>query len=418
VKLGYPSVRLIIIIAALVIPFTSLRFGPVGLGEILVVVASALLLVLNGGRIQVNNSVFPLVRFWYVYLFVISVGFAYNIVVLDHASGTFPGAAFDFASYVVILGAIIVLGDRNLFIGTSPERFFTTIFVCWTIAYSALYLLSFVTPQIFGLPLRYYNHFSPLVDNVHQAAMVTAAMPFVMWHLGVLRGPIMFRLFCFGTGALFVKMALESGSTKALVAVIVGGAVSALFIVFGLLTRRGGWMLKASALVAVAAASVLLVVANADSIVPFATQFFQDNDGAHAREGLYSIGFQHAMDSIIVGYGPGPHILYDFFGEYSDAHNTILTIVLQGGLVAIIAALMAVYSIAKRTASSAFLIATLSSIAIYMIGGDILRRLPIWIIIVGVLYLSRSANGSAKAVGVDRAANGSPETGFLRQRLS
>ncbi|MFW2342854.1 O-antigen ligase family protein [Brevundimonas sp.] len=402
------------LLAAFVVPFTALRFGVVGLGEILVLTSLIFILNLNRGSLQISDPVFPLVQFWVAYIIVIVFGFAFNLFVLGYNSGTLSGAAFDISSYLIILAAVLLLGDERIYHGDSPHVFFRELFSLWAIAYSLLYIISLFTPQVLGFPLKYYNNFSPLVENVHQAAMVTAAMPFIMWHLASM-GRVAFRLFCVISGGLFMIMALQSGSTKALVAVFVGSVVSASLLAFGVLMRRSSVLLRVAAIICVGVLGASLLVANADYIYPMAVQFFQNNDGSSAREGLYTIGFNHALDSIIFGYGPGPHISYDLGGEFSDAHNTALTIILQGGILAIVISIVAAMAVIRRTASSAFLVGALSSISMYLIGGDILRRLPIWIIVVGVLYLSRECRNTARLANGIRSIGGPVRNGIGRR---
>lgn len=391
-RIGYGNVRMALYAAALVTPFTMLRFGFVGLGEILFALALLMMLVLNGGNIRRDPILAPLVSFWSAYLLLISIGFSYNVVILGHASGTYFGAAFDFLSYFVILSVVALLGDKRLYHGSSPQVFCETIFLIWGIAFSVLYLMSLQTPQIFGLPLRYYDHFSPLVENVHQASMITSAMPFIMWFLALRHGSLLRRVFYLLAGGLFVLMALESGSTKAFLAVLVGSFMSVLFLFLQNIPLYGGSrIVKFFVVGLLALGGVAVVAANFDTITLFATLFFQEHDGSSAREILYSNGFEHGMKSFLVGYGPGPHATYTE-GFFSDAHNTVLTIFLQGGVVAVLLFLVAVYRLVLTISTSFFLIGSISAISMYLLGGDILRRLPIWLIVVGIIYLSQKAH--------------------------
>ncbi|WP_374343785.1 O-antigen ligase family protein [Azonexus sp.] len=388
-RLGYDKVRKTLYAAALVIPFTELRFGFVGAGEILLALALLMLLHLNGGNIRRSPTLSPLVSFWYAYLVLISIGFVYNLVILGYSSGTYFGAAFDFLAYLVILGTLLMLGDERLYQGSSPREFFETVFLIWGIVFSILYLLSFQTSQIFGLPLRYYNYFSPLVENVHQAAMITSAMPFIMWYFALNHGSWLRRTFYLIVGGLFVLMALESGATKAFMAVVVGSVMSVSFLVFHKITLGSNRLLQVSVFGLLASAGLVAAIENFDMISSFAIRFFQENDGSSARENLYTLGLEHGMQSFLVGYGPGPHIQL-IQADFSDAHNTVLTIFLQGGIVGILLLLIAIYRLVfLRVSTEPWLLGSLSAISMYLLGGDILRRLPIWLVIVGILHLSR-----------------------------
>lgn len=388
-KFSYGQVRFLLYLAVLFVPFTSLRFGLFGLGEAFYLIALVSMLLLNRGTFRKGAVLAPLTQFWLLYLVLITLGLAYNVLVLDFLTGSVAGATFDFTSYCVIASVLLVLGDERLYRGSSPESFFAMIFSIWGVAFSVLYVLSIFTPAIFGYPLRYYAYFSPLVDNVHQAAMITSAMPFVMWHLASMHGSLVRRGLYAVAGGLFVVMALESGSTKAQMAVVVGASVSAFFLCWHAIPASD----KATRLVMVgliSVAGILLVPLNFESLIELGARFFQEHDGHSARENLYQIGFEVGMTSFLFGHGPGPHISLGADGGFSDAHNTALTIFLQGGVLAFAALAVAIWRVTSSITSYAFLVGSMTAVLMYFLGGDILRRLPIWIIIAGLVYLSGS----------------------------
>ena len=47
------------------------------------------------------------------------------------------------------------------------------------LAFAGLHIVSYFQPNILGLPLRYYVYFTPLVENVHQTAMLLCSLPFL-----------------------------------------------------------------------------------------------------------------------------------------------------------------------------------------------------------------------------------------------
>lgn len=387
---GYRIGRILLVAAAVVAPFTALRFSVVGVGEILLLCSLLLILMQSRGHFRIDQVTRPLVTFWVAYLGCISLGFLFNVFALGHASGTYSGAIFDFLSYTMILSVILMAGHSPLYSGTSAEDFFRRLFTLWGITFSTLYVLSLQTTQIMGLPLRYHSYFAPLVDNVHQAAMLTSPMPFVMWHMALRRQSMWMRLFYVVTGGLFAQMALESGSTKAALGLIAGAGVSAAFFIYQRLPLGRSRVLRGLTLGAIAAVTLMMLVASSDSLMPLAIRFFTDNDGNAAREHLYTRAYRHGLESMVIGYGPGPHIA--LAGDtFWDAHNTFLTVFLQGGICAV--ALFAVTLIRVGFGSSIpfFLLGALSAIGVYVLGGDVLRRLPTWLMVVGILFLSRQA---------------------------
>ena len=385
-KIGYGTVRNLLAIGAVFMPFTSLRFGPVGIGELSLIAALFLLLMLNRWKLKPLPATMPVLVFWTAYPLWIIIGLSYNVLFLGYSSGNIFFAAFDLISYLFILTLVIVLGDRNLYDGEAPDAYFERVFFYWAITFTVLFALSQVTGSIAGFPLRYYTYFSPLVVNVHQAAMITSAMPYVMLFLAIRATSIKWKIIYFVFTALFIQMALDSGATKAWVATMIGALASFGVMIVHRPTGRGRVAINIMSYLFTVAGLLLFVTRFWSLIVAVAVEFFREEDGGSARENLYTYGFSHAMQSPFFGYGPGPHIAYS--GGFSDAHNTALTILLQGGLVAVIMFVVLFARIIGRASVNMALIGTIAAIGIYALGGDILRRLPIWIVIIGVLLLS------------------------------
>jgi hypothetical protein len=394
-KIGYGTVRNLLATGVVFLPFTSLRFGPVGIGELALVAALFLLLVMNRWKLAPLQATMPLLVFWTAYPLWIILGFSYNLFFLGYSSGDIVFAAFDQISYLFVLVLVIVLGDRNLYDGEAPDVFFERVFFYWAVTFSVLFALSQVTSSIAGFPLLYYTYFSPLVVNVHQAAMITSAMPYVMFFLAFRATSIKWTVIYFAFAALFIPMALDSGSTKAWLATLIGALASVGAFIAHRPTGRGRVRINIISYLLVATALLVIVERFWSLIVAVGVEFFREEDGGSAREDLYSYGFSHAMQSPFFGYGPGPHIADG--GGFSDAHNTALTILLQGGLVAAIMFVILLASILGRASMSGALIGTIVAISIYALGGDILRRLPIWIMIIGVLLFSAQKFAAAKS---------------------
>lgn len=385
-KVSYRAVRNLFAISAIFVPFTALRFGPLGIGELALVAALLLLLILNRWKLKPLSATFPVLVFWAVYPLWITVGFCYNVLFLGYSSGSMFFAAFDLISYLFILASVVLLGDRNLYDTETPFELFERVFFYWAVTFSVLFALSQFTPSIAGFPLRYYGFFSPLVVNVHQAAMITSVMPYVMLFFAIRVPKIKWKIIYFVFAMLFIQMSLDSGATKAWVATLMGALVCFSAIIIHRSTGRRRIVVNTISYLLTGIGLLYFIPQFWSTIVSVGLEFFREEDGGGARANLYSYGFSHVMGSPIFGYGPGPHIAYD--GGFSDAHNTVLTILLQGGLVAggMLVALFA--RIVPKVSASSALIGTIAAIGIYALGGDILRRLPIWIVIIGVLLIS------------------------------
>jgi O-antigen ligase len=302
---------------------------------------------------------------------------------------------FDLFAYFFILLSILIVGHLAQNNQISAASFFTKLFSLWAVTYSALYGLSFVTTSIFGMPLRYYHFFSPLVDNVHQAASITCVMGFIMFFLALRAKSVLARLLYLVSAVLFAKMALDSGSTKAFLGVLFGVVVSVVFLVVYRPSGRNRFVFNILALTGFVAAIFAFIIARGDLVANVAIRFFMESDGGGAREALYSVGLAHGMKSFLVGYGPGSHAPYG--GGFSDAHNTTLTVFLQGGLVGVLALVALAARFARELTVSPVLIGAATAIGMYFRGGDILRRLPTWIMMIGVVYFAREIHLARKS---------------------
>ena len=123
-----------------------------------------------------------------------------------------------------------------------------------------------------------------------------------------------------------------------------------------------------------------------DELIFLAIEFFTENDGRSSRETIYKQGFASGLNSPLVGYGPGAHVPYR--QTFWDAHNTTLTIFLQSGLIGILLFVWFNIRLLTKLSINFALFGAITAIGMYIIGGDILRRLPIWIILMGLYYFA------------------------------
>ncbi len=381
-------VYVVLFVGVFLTPFTSFRLGAVGPGEVLIFASALLHLLAVRGKLFLDQRLRSFVLFWFWFLSFSLLGLLYNTFALEPASGRPFTPAFDFFSYCFVLMTIVLFGsimDRKV---VRPQVFFKRLFVSWALAYTLLYITSFFTAAIFGFPLRYYQYFSPLVENVHQASSITCVMPFIMLYYVFQPGTLPTRFFFLVAALLFGKMAMDSGTTKALLGVVFGTGMAGYAFVAFRSQRYNRYIVNAALLCVTVAIMAPVAMLYREQIDHMASRFFMENDGSDAREALYSVGFKHGLKSLLVGYGPGSHAPYD--GGFSDAHNTVLTILLQAGIFGVLQFVIFVIRILRMLSFDFALLGAVSAIGMYTLGGDILRRLPIWIILVGIVYLSRS----------------------------
>lgn len=385
----YNIVGYCLIISCIFIPFTELRFGLFGIGEIFLVIAFALLIYVTNGKIRFNNSNLLFLHFWLPFICVICVGFVLNYFILGHKSGTLEQAGFDLAAYFVVLLFFFLVGDYRIFGISGPVKFCLRVYLIWFGIFLSLYYISLSSPSIFGMKLRHYDAFSPLVSNIHQASMLFCVLPFLGMYLFAVNKSLLGRIWIAVSIPMYVIMALESNSTKALIALLSGTSV---FVIWFLIYRPKGkhrHYINLLILLIILFMITTVTLKYGDLIINIVISFIKVEDSSQAREILYSYSIKHALDSFIIGYGPGGHAVY-LEGFYSDAHSTLLTALLQGGIIGLTLLLVFAVKYARMVSVSSALMACLAAISIYGIGGDILRRLPVWIVLFAIYVLADS----------------------------
>ena len=377
-------VRWLLLFGIIISPFTALRFGILGVGELCLLTAILSFFLIGRFTLRIENMRFIITGFWIPFIVISLIGACYHFIYLNGVQGTLETAAFDLFSYIFITLLLMILGDIRVFGNQGPLEFFFKVYKYLVSILIILYITSPFTPSLFGFSLKYYDYFAPLVDNTHQISMITCVLPFIglaFWKSGV---TIVSKAFIIGSFPLLCLMAFESGSSKAIIGIILGISVALLLM---LLTSVFGRVTKVVTML-LFLATVLYIIFSPQLQQLFS--LFNDIDGGGARFFLYAEGFRLILESPLVGYGPGPHILrLGEVGRFSDAHNSFITLGLQAGLPGIILVALLFAGFIKRAFSNPWLIGALASFTIYLSGGDILRRVPIWIILSMVVYLSQ-----------------------------
>lgn len=407
--------RLLITLATIMAPFTLLRFSFFGTAELLF----ALLFLLYIFKAKnLSSRHFPLSIFWTVYICACLIGSLVNDLMLSHSTGTNAGMLYDLSSYVFVFMTCFTLESLLSQKRLDPRQLMRDIFYGFSLVMTALYVISRFTPTFFGIPLFYYDHFVPLTANLHQVAMFLVPMPFLGLVVMAQEKRFQHKVMALALVFMDVFMAYGTGSTKAPLAIVVGAAV---FIYASSLKLFGrNLAISIKLLYSVGIITMVNYYDLVYDLVHVAERLFVEYDGAGARMFIYQKAVQVGLESFLFGHGPGPHVAY---GEYSywDAHQTLLTVFLQAGLLGLLAITVLAYRIARRAVITPGLLAALFAISIYALGGDILRRLPIWIVLFTIAHYPVSpvresaglwATGTRKASMHSRASGSGAGSGL------
>lgn len=365
----------LIVFALVLSVFTSLRFSFLGIGELIFIILGGISLLQLWKKPSYKDYLFS--GFWLFYLVLSIVGGLYNNAAnLD--TGTFSGAIFDFAAYCMLFISCLSIERRFVLHQDDAYSYIRAIFYFFVSILTILYFLSFFTSTIVGLPIRYYQYFSPLVSNLHQAAMILTPMPFIGSLILDREKNRLLKLFIVSLIILSVLMIMATGSSKAILGVLMG-------VIGYTIAKTYRYSLVYSVIIFILVSCFLLVIFTFYvDLIGVTSQLFNQHDGGGGRTYLYSSAIILIKESWLFGRGTGPHIYY--LGEFNDSHQTLLTVMLQVGIVGFTLFIRLLYKILQRGFyTEPIVFAAFLSIMAYVGGGDILRRLPVWGILI-ILY--------------------------------
>lgn len=382
------SYSLFFSIAIIISIYTQLRFGLLGLGELLLLLIFIAVIFKKNSivnkREYYESYLFSRVFFVYIILCIFSTIFNFHFGDSFHGKSDF-NFSFDLFSYCFVLIVLIALEKLIYSSVIKPERIFKNVLIYFFYTSFILYVIFHFRHEIGPFQLNTYSFFAPLVNNVHQFAMIVSLLPVFFAHLFFTSTHRATKLKFLMFSVLSFMMVLETNAFKA----IIGSLLSVFFLVFlSMLNKldKSSKLLFISALIMFVFFGVYLLLGTSYFI-----NLFNEADGGGARATLYSSGISLFADSPVLGYGSGPHLFLN--NEYTDAHQTFITILLQTGILGAI--LFLIFSICFFKAISTdknyyFSLAFLIPILMYMFGGDILRKYQIWFFLCLLYYISVS----------------------------
>jgi len=375
----------LIVIAMIFSPFTKIRVGYIGVTEISSLFFIILCLFSRKMKFKLKlTNYFIFTKFWLIFMLLNFVGLFYNYVILGHLSGTVSGMYFDTMAYILVG---FVCFSLELFIYNYNRIEIWNILKKIYIYSSSILLLLFIikqfTPSILGYSLVYGNYFRPIAINIHHTAIAITPLPFLGFKL------------LFSSNKIYKKVLIllliisnfviieSTGSVKAVLALIFGSIVFVYFLISNSISYKKKRILLFLSIIIIVTVFLLIY---STQIVKYIIYFFQKSDIAGAREALYTYSFNKFLKSPFLGYGPGPHSAIEGMEIVYDAHQSFITVALQGGFLALIAFIALYIKIFKICIIDPYILGSYTSIVIYSIGGDILRKLSLWILLVLFYY--------------------------------
>lgn len=377
------NIEKILVFATVIAPFTLLRFGFIGFGELSILFL--FIYSLQKGYLDGISKKMIFSSFWSKFIVVSLFGFAYNVIVLGYNGRVLGDSLFDLLAYLMLFISCFLVENLHKKGLINSYLILRHVFLYSGIAFGFLYVVSQFTPSIFGLPIKYYHYFAPFVKNIHQTAMIMTPLSFLGLFLVSNEKSKFIKLIFLVLILMFSFIATETGSFKAFLAVVICWVVFIVIKILKILPRE----LKNLAKGFIIILTLFFIINNLQKVEMTVIEVFTENDGNNARSNLYRIAIDTGFLSPVFGLGPGPQLDY-MKGGLSDAHQTFLTVFLQAGIIGIILFVVLVFKILKYLSKDSASLVFFIAIFIYLAGGDILRRLPIWLLLLFFYYYIES----------------------------
>lgn len=341
-------------------------------------------------------------HFWLAFGLVIAIGGLVNQAVLTYPSGTVGQIRFDAAAYSMVLISVMAVETVLVRWPSSGRVILERVIATSSVVFGILSTVFLLAPSGRTPPIAdEWGRFAPFAANLHHTAMFLLPLPFVALAAGSwTEGRRRYRWTGLVAAPLLVIAALATGAVKSAIGLVVGVVVA--------LSVGVGHRLGAGGLVGVFVGllAIVLAVQTQTDLVVLAMEAFASADLSGARTFLYSEGIRVGMYSPIVGRGPGAHLEWDY--AYLDAHQTFLTVFLQGGILGVLGLLAVVGWMGWRVRNDPLLAGALATIGVYAMGGDVMRRPSMWVFCVLIAHAAGRSGPRSVSIEVGRSAGSHP----------
>lgn len=370
-------------------PFTLIRIDFVGFGEIFFLLFSIYFFFKKKLNILKNDFIFS--KFWLYYISLTLIGFIYNVIFLGHPTGTFEGAFFDFASYMIVFISLYFLENYIKMYNVDVFFILERVFYYSCLVFISLFILSIFFDSFLGLSLRFQGRFVPFAKNLHQTAMYLVPLPFLGILLLKKEETLLKNMFIIILSFSIIILIISTGSFKAISGILISFPIYILLLFFDTLKKNFKIILISFGLLLV----TLIFIFFFDFIISISIKLFLDNDYENGRLFIYTQAIEVIKNSPVFGNGTGSHI-WDGI-KHLDSHQTIFTVIIQAGIFGLFFFLNLFKRIIVVYLKNPAILAAFIPTFMYIFGGDILRKLPTWIMLLLFYYFIINSSEEKRA---------------------
>ncbi|OLS38443.1 O-antigen ligase [Bacillus sp. MRMR6] len=337
--------------------------------------------------VSIKNHIFSI--FWIAYLAIITFGYAINTFLRI----ALQSVTFDYRAYIVIL--FLCFTFELLFKRSSFIHLYSLLRFIYIWGLAVIGILYFLYLQgmrsLFGFYLTYAGSdiFSPFANDYHQFAYFVAPLPFVGLYIMNKEKSFSLRILALAGIILSVKIGLSTTSST----LVSAWAISAMLFI---ILKAGEWLKKQNKSLSMVTALVCLMIIilffNYERVIGFVQDFFDGDTNGQNRILIWSSAIQAWLHSPIFGLGPGSYSGTHVFGGY-EAHNTLLQILTQGGIIGGIAYLLLILRMARTTYINIYILCGVVTLVMYGFGINDLRRTALWFYFILFYFLCLKSKG-------------------------
>ena len=374
-RIKLSTYHLFLVISIVLLPYTELRLSFFGLSEVILMLAFVFEFSKKTKKIIFKDFIFT--KFWILFIFVITWSLLLNLLVQTKLD-TITGLGFDYASYLFVLLSCFVFEKVLVHTTINTYLMMKYIFLISSMCFAFLFLVSFYTNSIFGLELFYYQRFSPLANNPHKIAVFLIVLPFFGFKIIEVEKAMILKILVFSLIILEIIMIIKTGTSKGIIGVFLGVA---LYFLLKVISNK----LLRKAIITVSMLVILFFIGNMWGVL---VDYFDSIDYNGGRRSIYGEGLLIVSDNLLIGKGPGPHIFHD--GKFMDSHQSFLTALLQGGLIAFLIFSRILLKLFFKIKNNNIFLSVYIAIYIYVLGGDVLRWNFVWVVYILIFNYRKS----------------------------
>ncbi|UCI07408.1 O-antigen ligase family protein [Mesorhizobium sp. B1-1-8] len=379
----------------------SVPAWPFGLGELFLAlwIMLSVIRILAGGRIEATPVFFQLASFWLLFSLALGIGMivGYLTTVLY-----MTGVWHDTMAYV-LLASFTCLAALEPDAAHHLRRTGWWMIAIADVAFAVQLGLAWGWFHQSGVDPWYWDRLRGWSENPNQLALYCAIFGPLALHLGTTTGNRWAQFLAFSSLILIFYVGRLTKSDTYLYTTVVSGLVFLGLRIRAWLASNGNRpslprqiavLLMLGAL-PLAVAMMPYAVTEETSVENFAKSLTKDGGGEATAETfalrvyLWGAAVEKGLQSGSLGLGPGPHLdrppVFDQQFAYLpfEAHDTILDLYLQGGLMAVLVLLWIVGSAAMSAWRSQFdaLLVLLASVAVFSIPHLIIRHPIVWFVL-------------------------------------